>query len=220
MKDLKTMCDAVRQIKRELPLRICTSLGLLNPTAAAKLKAAGVDRYNHNLESSKRFFPKVCDTHTWEDRHQTLKIAKEAGMEACAGGIIGMGEEALDRVDLALSLRELGVESVPVNLLNPRPKTPFEKVEKMRPQDALKALCMFRFVHPDKDVRISGGREEILGHMQPFSFYPANSLFSQGYLTTGGQGKNADFEMMRQAGFEPEVVGIKPKEQANGVGVR
>ena len=138
-------------------------------------------------------------------------------MEACAGGIIGMGEAALDRVELAIALRELGVESVPVNLLNPRPGTPFSDVNKLSPQDALKALCMFRFVHPDKDVRISGGREEVLGHMQPLSFYPANSLFSQGYLTTGGQGKNTDFVMMQQAGFEPVVVGLQPKEEEPNV---
>ena len=202
--------------QRELPLKICTSLGL-QPRSSVTTQA-GVDRYNHNLENV-NFFPEICSTHTW-DRHETLRIAKAAGMEACAGGIIGMGEDKSDRVDLAFSLRDLGVESVPVNLLNPRPGTPFSDVNKLSPQDALKALCMFRFVHPDKDVRISGGREAVLGHMQPLSFYPANSLFSQGYLTTDGQGQNTDFEMMKQAGFEPVVVGLQPdKEGSDVIGV-
>ena len=136
-------------------------------------------------------------------------------MEACAGGIVGMGESEEDRVDLALALRDLGVESVPVNLLNPRPGTPLGHVSQLRPQDALKALAMFRYVHPDRDVRIAGGREVVLGTMQPLALYVANSIFSNGYLTTGGQGESVDAKMLAEAGFEIEVVEEAPPARAS-----
>ena len=206
-RDLDTICEAVRRIKAEMPLSLCTSLGVLDDVGARRLVEAGVDRYNHNLETSERYYSELVSTHTWGDRAATLKTAKAAGMQACAGGIIGMGEELSDRVDLALALRELDVESVPVNMLNPRPGTPLGESERIRPQDALKALCMFRLVHPDRDVRIAGGREVVLGTMQPLALYAANSLFANGYLTTGGQGESADARMLADAGFEAVVVG-------------
>ncbi|MEE2780354.1 MAG: biotin synthase BioB [Myxococcota bacterium] len=213
--DLEVMVQAVRQIKEEMPLKLCTSLGLLTEDSAQALADAGVDRYNHNLESSRGFFPELCTTHTWEDRHDTLRHAKASGMEACAGGIVGMGESEEDRVDLALALRDLGVESVPVNLLNPRPGTPLGHVNQLSAQDALKALAMFRYVHPDRDVRIAGGREVVLGTMQPLALYVANSIFSNGYLTTGGQGESEDAKMLAEAGFEIEVVEEAPPAQAS-----
>jgi len=206
-RDLDTICEAVRRIKAEMPLSLCTSLGVLDDAGAKRLVDAGVDRYNHNLETSERYYPELVTTHTWGDRAATLRTAKAAGMQACAGGIIGMGEGLEDRVDLAMALRELDVESVPVNLLNPRPGTPLGDREQIRPADALKALCMFRLVHPDRDVRIAGGREVVLGTMQPLALYAANSLFANGYLTTSGQGESADARMLAEAGFEAVVVG-------------
>ncbi|MGB0591387.1 MAG: biotin synthase BioB [Myxococcota bacterium] len=206
-RDLDTICEAVKRIKAELPISICTSLGVLDGAGAERLVDAGVDRYNHNLETSERYYSELVSTHTWGDRADTLRTAKAAGMQACAGGIIGMGEALEDRVDLALALRELDVESVPVNLLNPRPGTPLGDTEQIRAVDALKALCMFRLVHPDRDVRIAGGREVVLGTMQPFALYAANSLFANGYLTTAGQGESADARMLAEAGFEAVVVG-------------
>jgi biotin synthase len=208
-RDLDTICDAVRRIKAELPISICTSLGVLDGAKADRLVNAGVDRYNHNLETSERYYSEVVSTHTWGDRVDTLRTAKSAGMQACAGGIIGMGEGLEDRVDLAFALRELDVDSVPVNLLNPRPGTPLGNTEQIRPHDALKALCMFRLVHPDRDVRIAGGREDVLGAMQPFALYAANSLFANGYLTTSGQGESADSRMLADAGFEAVVVAAR-----------
>lgn len=200
--DLEVVCETVRRIKRELPgLGVCTSLGLLAPGQAEALAAAGVDRFNHNLETSRRRFGEVCTTHAWEDRAATLRAAKAAGMEACCGGILGMGEDLDDRVDLAFELLEIGVASVPVNLLDPRPGTPLHDQPRLSPADALRALAMFRLVHPDADVRIAGGREKILGPMQPLALYPANSLFIDGYLTTGGQGAAADRAMIEAAGF-------------------
>ncbi|MFP4598104.1 MAG: biotin synthase BioB [Persicimonas sp.] len=213
-RELETICEATRQIKEKYPVNICASLGLLKEGQAETLREAGVDRYNHNLETSAEHFENVVSTHTFQDRLNTVKMAKDAGMETCCGGIIGMGEQTNDWVELAFTLREVGVESVPLNFLNPRPGTPLGdeatdengKQTKVRPQECLKALAMFRFVHPDSDVRVAGGREVVLGHMQPMALYAANSLFTEGYLTTDGQGNSKDYEMITQAGFEPEVV--------------
>jgi biotin synthase len=217
-KDIDTVCEAVRIIKDTLPIRVCTSLGLLSELHAQALAGAGVDRYNHNLETSERFYPEVVSTHQWSDRGQTLRVAKAAGMEACAGGIVGMGETLDDRVDLALSLRELGVDSVPVNLLDPRPATPLEAAPRLRPQEALKSLAMFRFIHPDTEIRLAGGREAILGTMQPLALYAVNSIFSNGYLTTGGQGASDDRKMLEEAGFEPVYLDERPHiEPKSGV---
>lgn len=200
-RELDVVCEAVRQIKAEMPLRICTSLGLLREGQAEQLAAAGVDRFNHNLEASREFFPQICGTHGWEDRVTTVRRAKAAGMEACCGGIMGMGERDEDRVALAFELRELEVESIPVNFLDPRPGTPLGDQPRVTPTDCLRVLAMFRFVNPSRDIRIAGGREVNLRHFQPFALYPANSLFCNGYLTTPGQGYEADLRMIEAAGF-------------------
>jgi len=200
-KEMDTICEAVRRIKSEIPINICTSLGLLNDEQAKRLAEAGVTRFNHNLETSRNFFPSVCQTHHYEDRVATVKAAKSAGMEACCGGIVGMGETIDDRVDLAYELRELEVESIPVNFLDPRPGTPLADVPRLKPIECLKTLCMFRFVNPSRDVRVAGGREVNLRDMQAFALYPANSMFSEGYLTTGGQGYDKDMRMIEDAGF-------------------
>lgn len=200
-KELDVICEAVRRIKAEIPINICTSLGLLNDAQARQLRAAGVDRFNHNLETSRGFFPQVCQTHSFDDRVNTVRAAKAAGMEACCGGIMGLGESQDDRIDLAYTLRELEVESIPVNFLDPRPGTPLAEVPRLSPMDCLKTLCMFRFVNPSRDIRVAGGREVNLRDMQAFALYPANSMFTEGYLTTGGQGYNKDVKMIEDAGF-------------------
>ena len=212
--EIEIICEAASQIKEEFDLDLCASLGLLKEGQAEKLAEAGVDRYNHNLETSSKHFEKVVSTHEWSDRVDTVKQAKAAGMEACCGGIIGMGEQRDDWVDLALALREIGVESVPLNFLNARPGTPMEDVDSVRPQDALKALAMFRFVHPEADVRMAGGREVVLDKMQPLALYAANSFFTEGYLTTPGQGESSDYKMITQAGFEPVVVDEGQRSEA------
>jgi biotin synthase len=200
--ELDTVCEAVRRIKSEFPrLGICTSLGLLKPGQAAELADAGVNRYNHNLETSPRFFSEIVTSHRFEDRVATVQSARDAGMEACCGGILGMGESIEDRIDLAFALRDLGVESIPVNFLNPRPGTPLGDRPRLSAVDCLKSLAMFRFVHPDRDVRISAGREVCLGTLQPLALYAANSFFTNGYLTTEGQGTQNDWNMIKEAGF-------------------
>lgn len=200
-KELDVVCEAVRQIKSEMNISICTSLGLLKAGQAERLAAAGVNRFNHNLEASRNYFPKVCQTHTFDDRIATVKAAKAAGMEACCGGIVGMGETPDDRIDLAIELRALEVESIPVNFLDPRPGTPLADVQRLTPSECLKSLCMFRFVNPTRDIRAAGGREATLKSMQIFALYPANSIFTEGYLTTDGQGYKGDMAMIEDAGF-------------------
>ena len=200
-RDLDVICEAVRQIKTELNINVCTSLGLLKEGQAERLAAAGVTRFNHNLESSRAHFPEICSTHSYDDRIATVRAAKAAGMEACCGGIMGMGESLEDRVQLAFELRVLEVESIPVNFLDPRPGTPLGATPRLSPHDCLRALAMFRFVNPARDIRVAGGREVNLRQLQPLSLYPANSIFCNGYLTTPGQGPEADTRMIVDAGF-------------------
>jgi len=201
-RDLDVVCEAVKQIKEMYPkLELCTSLGLLTEAKAQRLAEAGVDRYNHNLETSERCFSDMVSTHGYNDRVGTIEAVHKAGMEACCGGIMGMGEELVDQVDLALALRDLEVESIPVNFLDPRPGTPMGENERLTPHQCLKTLAMFRFVNPTRDIRVAGGREANLGEMQSLALYPANSIFTDGYLTTGGQRATEDRKLIEDAGF-------------------
>jgi biotin synthase len=217
-RELEVIAEAVRQIKRECNIRICTSLGLLQDGQAEQLAAAGVDRFNHNLETSRRFFPRICTTHSFEDRVATVRRVKAAGLEACSGGILGMGESDEDRVALAFELRSLEVESIPVNFLDPRPGTPLEHAARLSPQDCLRALAMMRFVNPSRDIRVAGGREVNLRSLQPLALYPANSLFSNGYLTTPGQGHVADLRMIEDAGFRVAQLPAGTERAPSGAG--
>lgn len=205
-RELETICEAARRIKREIPIQLCTSLGLLTPEQARQLKQAGVDRYNHNLETSERHYAAICTTHGYGDRVETARAVKGAGLELCSGGLIGMGETNEDRVELAYALREAGADSIPVNFLDPRPGTALQGLPRIGAMDALRTLAMFRFVNPDREIRIAGGREACLGPLQVLSLYPANSMFTEGYLTTGGQGNETDRRMIEAAGFR--IAGI------------
>ena len=204
-RDLDTICDAATRIKSEMDIELCASLGLLTAAKAARLAASGVDRFNHNLETSERHYSAIVSTHTWKDRVATVQIAKRAGMDTCCGGIVGLGESEDDLLDLAFALRDLDVDSVPVNFLDARPGTPLAGSPLVEPGYALRALCMFRFVHPRTDLRVAGGRELTLRALQAMALYPANSIFTQGYLTTGGATAYADHQMIRDAGFELEL---------------
>jgi biotin synthase len=204
-RDLDVVCDAATRIKAEMDIEICASLGILTEAKARRLKASGVDRFNHNLETSERHYGEICTTHTWRDRVETVQLAKAAGMQTCCGGIVGLGETEADLLDLAFALRELDVDSVPVNFLDPRPGTPLGERTRLDPQFALRALCMFRFVHPRTDLRVAGGREVTLRSMQVMALYAANSIFTQGYLTTGGATPFDDHQMIQDAGFELEL---------------
>ncbi len=204
-RDLDTICAAAERIKAELDIELCASLGLLTEAKAQRLASSGVDRFNHNLETSERYFDKIVSTHSWQDRVSTVRLAKAAGMDTCVGGIVGLGESDDDLLDLAFALRDLDVDSIPVNFLDARPGTPMEGRSLVEPGLALRALCMFRFVHPRTDLRVAGGRELTLRALQAMALYPANSLFTQGYLTTGGATAHADHQMILDAGFTLEL---------------
>lgn len=212
--EMETICGAAREIRRQLDIRICCSLGLLTEDKARRLKEAGVDRFNHNLETAERRFPSICTTHAYRDRVETVRIAQRAGLIACCGGIVGMGEADEDRVDLAFAWRELDVDSIPVNFLDPRPGTPFGDLPRPTPPECLKALALVRLVNPSKDIRVAGGREANLRSLQPLALHAANSIFSNGYLTTPGQGPDADRRMIADAGFEIDEEPFRPAPAA------
>lgn len=205
--DIREICGATRRIKEEFPnLEVCVSLGLMEEGQAHELKAAGVGWVNHNLNTSERFHPEICATHTYADRLRTARNVKAAGLALCCGGIVGMGENEDDVVDLALALRGLEVDSLPVNFLHAIEGTPLEGVCFLDPVKALKALCLFRFTNPRAELRAAGGRERNLGAWQALALYPANSIFVQGYLTTPGQAPDAARRMIEEMGFEVEPV--------------
>jgi biotin synthase len=192
----------VPEIKSKFGLDVCACLGLLTPGQAVRLAACGVDKVNHNVNTSPEFYKEICTTHTYQDRIATLQAVRSAGMKLCSGGIIGMGESDADVVNMAFELRTHAVESIPLNFLNAIDGTPLQKSDRLNPRYCLKALAMFRFVNPKSEIRIAGGRELHLGSLQALGLYAANSLFIGDYLTTKGQAPEADYKMIAEMGFE------------------
>ncbi|RIK75463.1 MAG: biotin synthase BioB, partial [Planctomycetota bacterium] len=201
-REMAAVEQIVPEIKAKYGLDICACLGLLTPEQAARLAACGVNRVNHNLNTSEQYYGEICTTHTYQDRVNTLKAVRQAGMELCSGGIVGLGERPKDVVSMALELRDLGVESIPVNFLNPIEGTPLSGQSELTPNYCLKVLAMFRLVNPSREIRIAGGREIHLRSLQPLGLYAANSIFIGDYLTTKGQIPEADYAMLRDMGFE------------------
>ena len=201
-KEIDVIADAVREIRAETGMNICCSLGLMTEDKVRKLKEVGVGRINHNLNTSRAHHPEIVTTHTYDDRVATIASVKKAGVSTCSGGIIGMGESDDDIIDLALSLRAMDIDSIPVNFLTSIANTPFENKHELTPQRCLKTLCLFRFVNPSKEIRVAGGREINLRSLQPLALYPANSIFVNGYLTTPGQEASDAHQMIRDLGFE------------------
>ncbi len=204
-REVDTVADIVREVKQTVDIDICCCMGLLDEAQARTLKAAGVDRINHNLNTSAGHHGNIVSTHTYRDRLNTLKAVKAAGLETCCGGIIGMGESRQDIVDLSVAVRELDIDSIPINFLHPIDGTPLAGRKPMSPQDGLRVLCLFRFVNPNKEIRIAGGRELTLGSLQALALYPANSVFMEGYLTTGGQSTSETHRLIEDLGFEVEA---------------
>ncbi|HSY83284.1 MAG TPA: biotin synthase BioB [Gemmatimonadaceae bacterium] len=204
--------DAVRDIRSQYDLKVCACLGLLSTEQTLRLKDAGVETVNHNLNTSANFHGEVCTTHTFDDRVATVEHVKAAGIKTCSGGIIGMGESDDDVIDLAMSLRELDVRSVPVNFLLPLEGTPFEERRLLDPRRCLRVLALYRFLLPSQEIRIAGGREAHLRSLQPLGLYPANSIFIGDYLTSRGQPASADYAMIRDAGFVLETPDGEPFE--------
>ncbi len=201
------LAAAAGEIRRRWGLRICVSCGLLSEELARELKAAGVDRVNHNLNTSARFYPKICTTHRYEDRLATLRAVRQAGLEICSGGIVGMGETEEDVVDLALTLGKLRVEAVPINFLIPIRGTPLQHMRQLNPRYCLKVLALFRLANPRCELRIAAGRELHLGPLQPLGLFAASSIFIGDYLTTRGQPPEDDYRMIEALGFVPELDG-------------
>ena len=202
--ELKKICDTIKTIKQEMKIEICTSFGLLTKDDAVELKKAGADRYNHNFNTSERYYPNICSTHSYKERIETLRNARSAGMELCCGAIFGMGESRKDIIDTAFALKDLSPDSIPVNFLNPVPGTPLENSSHLTPIKCLSILCLMRFLNPKTEIRIAGGREYNLRSLQSLSLYPANSIFISNYLTTPGQTPGEVIKMVEDMGFEIE----------------
>ncbi|HTX58484.1 MAG TPA: biotin synthase BioB [Verrucomicrobiae bacterium] len=200
---LERVAEAAARIKDELPLTVAVSLGIMDAAQIAVLAEAGIDKINHNLETSRRYFPAVCTTHTYDERWETCRLVKRAGLELCCGGIVGMGEELDDRLDFLAALQELEPQEVPVNFLNPRPGTPFGDRPLLAPAQALLFVAMARLALPKALVRFAGGREVTLQGLQDLGMRSgASGIVLGDYLTTGGRADGEDFAMLERLGFE------------------
>jgi biotin synthase len=194
---LQDVIRAAQAIRASVDIEVAASLGLLKPGQAERLADSGIHRYNHNLEAGPRFFPRICTTHTFEDRVQTCRRVTAAGMELCSGGIFGMGESWDDRLDLAFVLRELGAHEIPCNFLNPRPGTPLGGAPLLQPLEALKCVAVYRLINPHSVLRYAGGREVVLRDLQAYGMLAgANGLIVGNYLTTLGRNAEADLAML------------------------
>ncbi|RAK18458.1 biotin synthase [Anoxybacillus vitaminiphilus] len=201
-KEIDTVVAAVQEIKERFGLKVCACLGILTPEQANRLKEAGVDRYNHNINTSKEHHPNITTSHTYDDRVRTVETVKQAGISPCSGVIIGMKETKRDVINMARSLKVLDADSIPVNFLHAIDGTPLAGTNELNPRYCLKVLALFRYINPTKEIRISGGREVNLRSLQPLGLYAANSIFVGDYLTTEGQEKSEDFKMLEDMGFE------------------
>lgn len=195
------LASLIRRIKREFPLEVCVSAGLLDEPKARLLREAGLDRLNHNLNTSERRYPDICTTHTYRDRIGTLAAARKAGLQLCSGLIAGMGESAEELVEIARTLRDVGAESIPVNFLVPVDGNVLDTPTGLTPAYCLRILCLYRFTNPKAEIRAAGGREGHLRSLEVMALYPANSLFLDGYLNTRGGETARVLRMIRDAGF-------------------
>ena len=200
--EVEQVCGSIRKIKAETSIEVCVSLGLLDETQFHRIREAGASRVHCNLETSARYFPSVCTTHTYAEKIETLLAAKRAGLSVCSGGILGLGETMEDRIDMVLTARELGVRSVPVNLLNPIMGTPYEKNTPLTNEEACRCVALFRFLLPDASIRLAGGRG-LLGDKGEACFRSgANAAISGDMLTTAGITVATDRRMLHNLGFE------------------
>lgn len=202
--DFEKILRAIRRIGQETKLNRCCSLGTLSEENVAKLKEAGITRYHHNLETSQNNFSNICTTHTFDERIATIKKVKAAGLQSCSGGIIGLGETWRDRVELAFTLKELGVDSVPLNVLNAVPGTALEGQAKVPPMEILQSFAIFRMILPDKILRYAGGKETGLGDLVPLGYLSGlNGTMIGNYLTTQGMKASEDLHTVTELGLQP-----------------
>ena len=202
--DFNHICDIIEHIKKYLEIDVNVSLGFMTKERAERLKMIGVKRYNHNLETSETYFSQICTTHDFSDRVNTARIVKEAGLELCCGGIIGMGENSLQRLELAYSIRDLLPDEVPINILIPKPGTPFENLHGVNPIDAIKTIAVWRFLMPTPIIKVAAGREVYFKDNDNMALKAgANGIITGGYLTTNGNDPGRDLEMIRDIGINP-----------------
>lgn len=199
--ELAALCRVCEKIKERTSLSLCASLGILSESELRSLKSAGLTRYHHNLETSRRFFPEICSTHTYDDRLRTIDYARRAGLEICSGGIIGLGESVEDRIEMALELRGLEVDSVPVNVLNPIPGTPLENNAVLTAEEVRKTIAMFRFILPRAQIRLAGGRRLFADHGRAFFRAGANAAITGPMLTTAGISMQDDLKIIAELGL-------------------
>ncbi|MBN1547998.1 MAG: biotin synthase BioB [Syntrophaceae bacterium] len=208
--EIATISRTTERIEQSSDITVCTSLGTLTHDRAQALRQSGVSVYHHNLETARSFFDQICTTHDYDDDIETLKLVKAEGFRVCSGGILGLGESWEQRVELACTLRELDVDGIPLNFLNPVPGTKMENRPLMAPMEALKSIALFRFINPDRDIFICGGREVTLKDFQSWIFMAgANGLMIGNYLTTQGRSVEMDLEMIGALGLLPTLLGQK-----------
>ncbi len=201
--ELERICSALDRIRTETRIVPACSLGIIDRNTVLALKRAGMGKYHHNLETARSFFPNVCTTHDYREDVNTVKAVKEAGLEVCCGGIFGLGETAAQRVEFAFTLKELGVDSVPINFLNPIPGTRLAEADNLTPLECLRIIAMFRFVLPDKCISVCGGREKNLRDLQSLMFFAgASGTMIGNYLTTTGRSPELDWQMLEDLGLE------------------
>lgn len=209
--DIEHMSACIREVKARFGLETCLSSGILDDAKAQKLREAGLDRLNHNLNTSRQRYPEICTTHTYQDRIDTLKAARSAGLQLCTGLIVGMNETSEDLLDVAFELRKVRAESIPVNLLIPIPGAqitdPVCNGRALTPDFCLRVLCMMRLTNPDAEVRIAAGREHHLRSLQALALEPCSSLFVDGYLLTKGAAPIETLRLIRDSGFELDLHG-------------
>ncbi len=204
--EVEQLCDMMRAIKEETRLPLCASLGLLTDDHARRLKAAGLDRVNHNLNTSRRYYDQICTTHTFQDRLDTIARCRDAELEICSGGIVGQGETDDDIVDMLLTLREIQPQAVPINFLIPIDGTPLAGLDtKLNPRKCLKILSLARFLNPQSELRAAGGWEYHLRTLKPLALYVVDSIFATGYLTTEGTSVDEVRRMISDMGFESTI---------------
>ncbi|MBW6520019.1 MAG: biotin synthase BioB [Desulfoarculaceae bacterium] len=199
---LESLGQLYAEIGRETGLQFCASMGLLTRDKAERLVAFGVRRYHCNLESCRDYFPEVCTTHSWEEKVETILLARAAGMDVCSGGIIGMGESLEQRLQLAFELRELEVMSIPINILTPIAGTPFGELDPIPFDEVLRAIAMFRFINPRAVIRLAGGRNQFGSDQYHFFGAGANGAIVGNYLTTAGNGLDEDLHAIGKMGFQ------------------
>lgn len=204
-KEVDKVCESIRTIREKTGIRVCVSFGLLKESQFKKIKEAGASRVHCNLESSSRYFPQVCTTHSFEEKVETLKAAKRAGLSICSGGIMGLGETMEDRIDMVLTARELGVTSIPVNLLNPIPGTPYENNPILTNDELCRIVAIFRFLIPNGMIRLAGGRGLLEDKGKRCFQSGANAAISGDMLTTSGITIETDMQMLKNLGYEVRI---------------